>query len=301
MLYKGVRNFLHNIRDSFRFSLRELHKKTQGLENKAWRRLDDDVLIETILYAIKDSDIKRPIIKTTEESVNEITNSRKSLARFGDGEILVADGKDIGFQKADARLSEKLRSILSTPQENLLVGIPHSYYYSQIGKTLQNANPTVKDFALYAEPVLRKILDKYLNKEMTFSQTGLTVDEKVFSVFRKFFEKKKLVLVGCKEAFQAYKFNIFDSALHFDYEFVPNKHCFSVYDELLARLLRYEKDVLMILMCGPTATVLAADLAEKGFQALDLGHLAKAYDWYKRGVDLYATSENTAEFFAPDE
>lgn len=301
MLYKGVRNFLHNIRDSFRFSLRELHKKAQKLENKSLRRLDDDMLIETILYAIENSDIKRPIIKTAEETVNKITNWRKSIARFGDGEILVAEGQDIGFQKADARLSEKLRSILSHPQENLLVGIPHSYYYSHIGQILQNANPTVKDFNLYAVPVLRRILDKYLNKEMVFFEMGITVDKKLFSVFRKFFENKKLVLVGCKEAFQTYKFNIFDSALQLDYEFVPNKHCFSVYDELLAKLLRYDKDVLMILMCGPTATVLAADLAEKGFQALDLGHLAKAYDWHKRGVELYATSENVTEFFAPDE
>lgn len=38
----------------------------------------------------------------------------------------------------------------------------------------------------------------------------------------------------------------------------------------------------MIVVLGPTATVLAYDLAKAGYQALDIGHLGKAYDWLKR-------------------
>lgn len=108
--------------------------------------------------------------------------------------------------------------------------------------------------------------------------------------------------MGCKEAFDSYKFDIFDTAKELKYEFVPNKHCFSEYDEILARLKSYDKDFIHILMCGPTAKVLVVDLTDMGFRALDLGHLAKDYDWYYKGVDIYnTTAQNSAKFVAPDE
>lgn len=70
----------------------------------------------------------------------------------------------------------------------------------------------------------------------------------------------------------------------------------------MARLKGYDKDFIHILMCGPTAKVLVVDLTDMGFRALDLGHLAKDYDWYYKGVDIYnTTAQNSAKFVAPDE
>ena len=51
---------------------------------------------------------------------------------------------------------------------------------------------------------------------------------------------------------------------------------------MLAEAKAQPKDRLMIVVLGPTATVLAYDLAKAGYQALDIGHLGKAYDWLKR-------------------
>lgn len=36
---------------------------------------------------------------------------------------------------------------------------------------------------------------------------------------------------------------------------------------------------------GPTATVLAYDLACRGYQALDIGHLDLEYEWYLMGTN----------------
>lgn len=116
-----------------------------------------------------------------------------------------------------------------------------------------------------------------------------------------FLKAKKLVLVGCKEAFDSYKFNIFDTAKLLKYEFVANKHCFDDYDAILSRLKSYEKDFLIILMCGPTACVLASDLCKMAFRVLDLGHLAKAYDYKMRGIDTSTNAKNSIKFFLPDE
>ena len=44
-----------------------------------------------------------------------------------------------------------------------------------------------------------------------------------------------------------------------------------------------EEGKLIILSYGPTATILAYDLAKLGYQAVDIGHLDIEYEWYQRG------------------
>ncbi|MBU4465609.1 MAG: DUF1792 domain-containing protein, partial [Actinobacteria bacterium] len=54
-----------------------------------------------------------------------------------------------------------------------------------------------------------------------------------------------------------------------------------------------------IAILGPTATVLAYDLHRAGYRALDLGHIAKSYDWWLRGRTTDGKAANDA-FFAAD-
>jgi len=49
---------------------------------------------------------------------------------------------------------------------------------------------------------------------------------------------------------------------------------------MLQEALKYSKDYLVLLAVGPTATVLAADLSSKGYQAIDIGHIDIEYEWY---------------------
>ncbi len=65
----------------------------------------------------------------------------------------------------------------------------------------------------------------------------------------------------------------------------PSKNAFDKYDEILNATCKYaDTDSLIIIALGQTATVLAKDLSEKGFQALDLGHVDIEYEWFKKGV-----------------
>lgn len=296
MLYKLMRNFLWNIRDSFRFSIKLIDKRTKELQ-----RLDDDLLIEHILYAIPTSNIKRPNIKTAEETIQELINSNKSLARFGDGEILLMNGGDLYYQNYDKRLAMRMQEILANKQENLCVAICNVFVPPQnIIERLRDTNHIEKYHYIYNVPLIRRMYDKYINYSMQYYSTA-AVSYDYFTIWRSFFKGKKLVLTGCKEAFDNLKFNIYDTAQELRYEFVPNKHCFSAYDETLTRLQAYDNEFLHILMCGPTACILASDLCKAGFRALDLGHLAKHYDWHKRGIDVAATAENTRKFHSVDE
>lgn len=48
--------------------------------------------------------------------------------------------------------------------------------------------------------------------------------------------------------------------------------------------LHYNAGDLILLALGPAATVLAADLAQDGIQALDIGHIDIEYSWYLMGA-----------------
>ena len=42
---------------------------------------------------------------------------------------------------------------------------------------------------------------------------------------------------------------------------------------------------MFILALGPTATAMAFELSEMGYQALDLGHIDIEYEWFLLGTD----------------
>ena len=300
--YKYTQNFLWNIRDSFRFSIRTLAKDMQSLQREAQNIHLDEALaiIENLMYEIENSGIKRPKMKGAQETVSELLSTNKSIARIGDGEMSVANGDDVPFQKADKELAVRLQKIISTPQENLLVGLCPIYNDHIKRNIINDQNRHNQKFALYAVPKIRKKFDRFINYEVLYWNASIVHKEFILQ-WREFFVGKKLVLTGCKEAFDSYEFNIFDTAAQLCYEFVPNKHAFSEYESILARLKAYDKNFVHILMCGPTACILAADLCVDGRRALDLGHLAKHYDWYKRGIDMSSSDEKMIKFYAPDE
>ncbi len=58
-----------------------------------------------------------------------------------------------------------------------------------------------------------------------------------------------------------------------------------MYDEILSAVKQYaDANTLVLISLGPTATVLAYDLAMAGIQALDIGQLDNEYEWYLRNA-----------------
>lgn len=66
----------------------------------------------------------------------------------------------------------------------------------------------------------------------------------------------------------------------------PARDAFEHYDEILTSIIKFcESDELVLLSLGPTATVLAYDLAEMGIWAIDFGHMDIEYEWCIREVE----------------
>ena len=65
----------------------------------------------------------------------------------------------------------------------------------------------------------------------------------------------------------------------------PAKNAFDKYDDILNKAKELiPTGALIILALGPTATILARDLCNVGYQALDLGHIDIQYEYYIRGT-----------------
>jgi glycosyltransferase family protein len=62
----------------------------------------------------------------------------------------------------------------------------------------------------------------------------------------------------------------------------PARSAFDKYDEILSAFNDISPDKLVLAALGPTATVLAYDLCNKGYQAIDIGAIDLDYEWFLR-------------------
>jgi len=197
----------------------------------------------------------------------------KSIARYGDGEFNLVRGGNCVSQKRWPGLQTELQNILHSKDDNLLVAIPRidprspknvnwvkccSHYggYLKHGKTYYSAFITRPDSAPWiATPTFFDGIESlWAGKDITMvygSKRSLSAE------FPPLASAKSIEVVQCDYAHTYHKIGLVEQDIE----------------------LRKRKTVL--LMCGPSATCLAARLSKKGFHAIDLGHIGmwwRAYD-----------------------
>ena len=297
-MIRRVINFFKNVKYLSKFDLR---KEGINLRKDYVKATIDGYLVDcmdNVMYLIPHSGVVRPNILNTKQTLDMLCNSNKSLARFGDGEMDIAFGRNIAFQDYDPILAKRTKDILQNTNENLLVGINHYYFYSTFNRNEYRASA----WKLHAVPKYRELTLSLLNCSTLYCDAHINYyrdyyakKDELWKKARSIWKDKKVLLIGCKEAADNIKYDLFDNAKKSSWFYIPNKNAFSIYDEILKECLGYPKDTLVIIMAGPTAGVLADDLSKLGYRALDLGHAAKAYDWYRREKEV------TPDFWRPDE
>lgn len=132
--FQPLETFFCNVCDSF--SLKDIYRKTAIL-NKL--KLDEDLLLEQILYSIPNFGIKRQKKLTTQETIKEVITTNKNFMRFDDREIKkVLEKIDIPYQKADINI---IKDIIKIPIKNLLVGVNHNHCYpNPISQVIEQKN-----------------------------------------------------------------------------------------------------------------------------------------------------------------
>lgn len=93
--------------------------------------------------------------------------------------------------------------------------------------------------------------------------------------------------------FKNIKYNVFDNAVAINYVYGPNKGAFEKFEELKNKMFEVPKDNILIFALGPCGKMLAYEAYKKGYRVLDMGHLIKNYDFYKKS--LYMTEKEFCE------
>ena len=234
-------------------------------------------------------------ILMAEETIDYIVKHECSVCRYGDGEIdmitCLKEGFDESrksdFQTYDEKLAWRLKQILgngSDEELNLIVCIPY------VWKSHRSLSFTARRF------IERSFVN---NREMIFASihpTRLYGD----SYFTRFYidarnkKKKGSYIQHCRQIWQGRDLciiegeqsrlgvgnDLFDNAQSIERILCPALDAFAKYDEIMKAACTVNKAKLVLIALGHTATVLAYDLAEVGYQAIDIGHIDIEYEWF---------------------
>ncbi|MCT4390456.1 GT-D fold domain-containing glycosyltransferase [Leuconostoc falkenbergense] len=118
----------------------------------------------------------------------------------------------------------------------------------------------------------------------------------IYSNTKRWYNHKGLIVEGEKTNFGFYN-NLLGTAAEVSKIIVPSKNAFSKYEQILEltreTIKTYDKKNLIVLLAiGLTATVLSYDLADNGFQVIDIGHLDVEYQWYPMQAKKKTPLEN---------
>lgn len=250
---------------------------------------------------LKDANLFK--IRDFEETAEFLASSSASIARYGDGEFAIMEGRGITFQQPDAGLARRLHEILRNPPKNCEIAVPRICWY--MDARLKPSDHAwwfryMREKGLFVESLLdpkRTYCDTYVSQ---FTQA--TVDEydcaALFERIRRIWNGRDILIVCGQGIFDGFEYDVFDNAKSVEFVYGPKRDAFSGYDSLLEKVKTAAQGRLVLIVLGPTATVMAADLASTGIRALDLGHLAKAYNAFMEGAPNNETAHK--KFFRAD-
>lgn len=190
----------------------------------------------------------------------------RSIARFGDGELKIATGRDAKSQQHNHQLSAALCRILHDMNGPCLPCIPRPASIPESKAVFWRPYMTAREYLRLYRPD-----GCYGSAFVTRPDSAPSIDNAGYwESVRKLWAGRDVVLVrGSTKSLTADRLGGAASVT----EIVgPVQHAWREHADLFARLKR-EKSRQIILCLGATATVLASWLAHEGAWALDLGHL----------------------------
>lgn len=246
-------------------------------------------LVANVMYFFIVLFHKFPKVATIDETLDEIINNNKSIARFGDGEIRLINNENISFQQPNEELSKRLREILNSDDENILIGLPDVFSFKDINKSIRQRKLFYKKEIVLKYDSYKVIKNdkKYYNANISrpyLEYKDKSNTESIFNKLKTIWTNKDIIIVEGEGSRLGIGNDLFDNVKSISRILCPVRDAFDKYNDILNKCKEFSKDKLFIIALGPTATVLAYDLAKEGFQALDMGHVDIEYEWFKMGV-----------------
>lgn len=291
-----------------------LQAQSLGIENKLiWYWHDDlseyefindtSYLKENILLKIKIEKLQRQVdnapyeygnspvkIKPAKDLLEKIIDKKCSLCRFGDGEFgFILKQNRLWYQKYDNKMAQKLENILKSDNEKILIAIADNY--GSLDKYNDRAADEIRQYMTKEKrqehmgllDLSREYYDAYVSRPyMIYKDKDKNAFE-IFKLYKKLFYNRNILIIEGKNTKTGVNNGLLDSAKSIKRILCPDTNAYSVYDKILNKVIESaSSDDLILITLGPTATILAYDLAMKGYQAIDLGQIDNEYEWFMR-------------------
>ena len=229
-------------------------------------------------------------IKSAKELLEKVINEKCSLCRFGDGEFdIILNQERAWFQKYDAKMGERLKEILNSNNDKILIAIADNY------GSLDNYNDRAADVIrqymtkekrqehISLLDLSREYYDAYVSRPyMIYKDKDKNASE-IFKLYKKMFWDRNILIIEGENTKTGVNNGLLDGAHSIKRILCPVTNAYSVSDKILNHALEFASpDDLILITLGPTATILAYDLAMQGYQAIDFGQVDNEYEWYLR-------------------
>ena len=170
------------------------------------------------------------------------------------------------------------REVIASNEENLLIGL--NDFYGDLSHRTEADADGIRAYIVKARAQHMKLLQKgRLYAHACISRTGSL--EKVQNQ-KRIWEGRDCVFVEGDKTRMGVGNDLFDNAKSIQRILCPSESAFDNYDAILEACKKLPKDKTILIALGPTASVLAYDLAKAGYHAIDIGHADLAYEWFLR-------------------
>lgn len=253
-------------------------------------------LIDNLPYEVMDPRSKQsyqyPKFEKMEDTIRRIRDDGMSLARLGDGEFAIMRGiKRHEFQKIDDKLASRLFEVMESELPNLIIGIADNF-----GSLERFTDEGAHGVRMYMSKEMRTYMDGILDKDRIYADGYITrfyalmrdnntdAPAKRLEMLKSLWDGRDVIMVEGAQTRLGVGNDLFDNTKSIRRILAPATNSFDRYDDILtASLKNAEKGDLFLIALGPSAGVLAYDLAKEGYQALDIGHIDLEYEWYLAG------------------
>lgn len=235
---------------------------------------------------------KSPKVMLIDATIQHILDHRSSVSRFGDGELMIILGHSIGFQNFDVKLQKRLREILSNNENShFIVTVPDIFTVEKLAlRTEENQIFWRKHLSKH-----RKDWYRYMNCSKIYFNTAISrfyypIKDKKQSILyadllKKIWQYQELLIVEGEFSRLGVGNDLFKNASSLQRIICPAKNAFDNYNQIVFETKKEGTNKLILIALGPSATVLASDLADEGFWAIDIGHVDMEYMWMEQKTE----------------
>ena len=233
---------------------------------------------------------KQPKVLNDLDTIDYILKNRCSITRFGDGELRLMRGIDLEFQDYNKELSKKLKSCKTN--DKCLVCIPD--IFNRASFNLDNIKPGPYEYWEQFKSNRGGLWNFYFGKQTILGDAFIsrfylrkkdpTKIPAYVEKLKQLWQDRNIIFVEGAQSRLGVGNDLFDNAKSIKRILCPPVNSYEKYNEIKHAILdNANKEDLVILALGPTATALAFEMSEY-CQCLDLGHIDIEYEWFRMGA-----------------